>query len=94
LTVLLEYFDFSASKVRPKYNFDLNQFLEKISYSSCSFYVFFPYMYKNATKPVLQLLEAFYLAHAVKFWRGVLQHPKHPLKICPCGPFVEMVKTL
>jgi len=27
-------------------------------------------MYKNTTKPVLQLLEVFYLAHIVKFWRG------------------------
>jgi len=52
--------------------------------------MFSPYMCKNATKPVLQLLEAFYLAHAVKFWRGCFStqgtpHPSTP-QIRPTSP--------
>jgi len=35
-------------------------------------------MCKNATKPVLQLLKAFYLAHIVKFWRGCFSTQSNP----------------
>jgi len=91
LTVLLEYFDFPASKVRPnalKYIFDLNQFLKLLGKDQLFLLFFlFPYMCKNATKPMLQLLEAFLPCSYRR--KGELQHPKHPPKsspvsICSC----------